>query len=385
MEHSRNPAIAAEIMIRFAENTGVTGTGKPRRYLWTDAFAVANFLELHTLTGCGIYKDLALRLVDQVHSVLGRHRDDDARSGWISGLAEEEGAAHPTAGGLRIGKILTERRLGEGLDRQLEWDRDGQYFHYLTKWMQALHLVSKKTGKEIYDSWARELAGAAHAGFVYRPAPGAPKLMYWKMSIDLSYPLITSMGHHDPLDGYITYLELRSPAGEELRRETAELEVFCRGRDWTTDDPLGIGGLMADSLRLARLMAAGVEVQRGLLEKMLSAAAQGLRHYILQKPTRQPAEYRLAFRELGLAIGLHAESSIGKYLGDLAQRMEDPDTAADALKTVSMYRDLATTIPQFWLVPANQQGAAWASHRDINMVMLATSLLPRGVLGEEEK
>ena len=32
------------------------------------------------------------------------------------------------------------------------------------------------------------------------------------MSIDLSYPLVPSMGQHDPLDGYITYLQLQSTA-----------------------------------------------------------------------------------------------------------------------------------------------------------------------------
>jgi hypothetical protein len=41
-------------------------------------------------------------------------------------------------GGLRIGKPLKERGANEPIDESLEWDRDGQYFHYLTKWMHAL-------------------------------------------------------------------------------------------------------------------------------------------------------------------------------------------------------------------------------------------------------
>ena len=47
----------------------------PRRYLWTDAFAVCNFLELYRHTSDE--KHLSLRLVDQVHSILGRHREDE--------------------------------------------------------------------------------------------------------------------------------------------------------------------------------------------------------------------------------------------------------------------------------------------------------------------
>jgi hypothetical protein len=104
---------------------------------------VCNFLELRRRTGAEEYKDLALRLVDQVHHVLGRHREDDKRTGWISGLGEEEGREHPTAGGLRIGKGMKERGPREAFDERLEWDRDGQYYHYLTKWMHALNRVSQ--------------------------------------------------------------------------------------------------------------------------------------------------------------------------------------------------------------------------------------------------
>lgn len=59
------------------------------------------------------FRALASRLVDQVHQVLGRHRNDDSRTGRIGGLDEELGEAHPTRGGLRIGKRLPERRTDE--------------------------------------------------------------------------------------------------------------------------------------------------------------------------------------------------------------------------------------------------------------------------------
>ncbi|MEM2352169.1 MAG: hypothetical protein QXT26_07155, partial [Thermoproteota archaeon] len=75
--------------------TGLTSNLKPGRYLWTDSFAVCNFLDLYRRK-CNI-------------RYLGRHREDDSRRGWISGLSEEEGWRHPTLGGLRIGKPLPER------------------------------------------------------------------------------------------------------------------------------------------------------------------------------------------------------------------------------------------------------------------------------------
>src|SRR3990167_4016494 len=101
---------AALLMRRFAERTGLTSDRPTQRYLWTDACAVCNFLGLARLTGERSYADLALRLVDQVHHVLGRYRADDTRAGWISGLGEQEAESHPTRGGLRIGKKLPERR-----------------------------------------------------------------------------------------------------------------------------------------------------------------------------------------------------------------------------------------------------------------------------------
>ncbi|MFB3886085.1 MAG: hypothetical protein ACE144_12720 [Thermodesulfobacteriota bacterium] len=90
-----------KIMTEFARLTGLSpAIGEPRRYLWTDAFAVCNFLGHYQETEDREFMDLALHLVDQVHRVLGRHRHDDPRTGWISGLDEEQGEKHPTRGGV---------------------------------------------------------------------------------------------------------------------------------------------------------------------------------------------------------------------------------------------------------------------------------------------
>ncbi|MCX8205588.1 MAG: hypothetical protein N3H31_08070, partial [Candidatus Nezhaarchaeota archaeon] len=150
--------VAEKLMLEFAHDTGLSSSLKPRRYLWTDAFAVCNFLELWRRRSNAKYLELALKLVDQVHYVLGRHREDDVREGWISGLSDEEGLKHPTIGGLRIGKPLPERKPDEPYDEELEWERDGQYYHYLTKWMRALDRVYRATGNETYMIWAIELA-----------------------------------------------------------------------------------------------------------------------------------------------------------------------------------------------------------------------------------
>jgi hypothetical protein len=376
--------IAVELMLRFAERTGLTGSGAPRRYLWTDAFAVCTFLGLTRVTGDGRYEELALRLVDRVHHTLGRHRRDDSRAGWISGLSPREGEAHPTQGGLRIGKDLPERRPGDLVNDQLEWERDGQYFHYLTKWMHALDQMTRTTGQAVFTQWARELAETAHDAFTHAKS-GAGLRMYWKMSIDLSRPLVSVMGHHDPLDGYVTCLQLRATASASsaptpspaLEVEAAGFRSMLDGRDLATADPLGIGGLLADAYRLAQLMGQGTSADDELLVRMLAAALSGLEHYVGQADLGQPATHRLAFRELGLAIGLHAvvllnRSAEGSFAG--------PQAARQQLDALMRYTDLRSRIQAFWLERAHQDAPTWTEHRDINAVMLATSLVPEGFL-----
>ncbi|MGZ4958695.1 MAG: hypothetical protein ACXV7J_05540, partial [Methylomonas sp.] len=180
--HDPRTQEAIELMTGFAERTGLSSERPQQRYLWTDAFAVCNFLGLARATGDKRYTEMALRLVDRVHHTLGQHRSDHVRRGWISGLKSQNGEAHPTIGGLRIGKTLPERRPDQAFDERLEWDRDGQYFHYLSKWMHALDQLARVTKKPQFNVWARELAATAHHAFSYLPTGDRSRRMYWKMS-----------------------------------------------------------------------------------------------------------------------------------------------------------------------------------------------------------
>jgi len=378
-----------DIMMEFAGLTGLMPVSPtPRRYLWTDAFAVCTFLELHRQTGDEEYKHLALNLVDQVHHVLGRHREDDKRSGWISGLSEEEGERHPTAGGLRIGKGMKERNRRESYDERLEWDRDGQYYHYLTKWIHTLNRVSRATGNPTYNEWAIELAKAAHARFTYLPSRRSAKRMYWKMSIDLSRPLVPSMGQHDPLDGLITYRQLqaaakryeKSTAGLDLESEIADMVQMCEGMTWDTDDPLGIGGLLCDAHRGAQLSAVLGAEENDLLLILLESSLRGLGHFARGSLLMSPADHRLAFRELGLSIGLRAVQRLQALIEAHPRLFGKGHPVHAKIKSLMRYQPLCEGIEKFWLDPASRENETWRAHREINMVMLATSLAPDGFL-----
>lgn len=216
-----------DIMQRFSTRTGLDNTEGcdpyTRRYLWTDAFAVANYLQLASSSKDAggesgsrdeekdeYYRLKALDVVESVHNSLGKFRKDDKNgreNQWLSGSS-----LHPTANGLRIGKSLNEKELGETYDSNTEWDKDGQYFHYLTKWMTALDIITRKTGETKYTEWAMELMKVAAKKFIHHDL-GRPA-MYWKMSIDLSRPQVLSQGASDPIDGYITLCQLLSTSNK---------------------------------------------------------------------------------------------------------------------------------------------------------------------------
>lgn len=371
--------LAIKLMKEFADSTGLTAQGPPRRYLWTDAFAVCTFLGLYRETNDRAYLELANKLVDQVHQVLGKYRVDDPRRGWISGLSEQEGERHPTCGGLRIGKTLNERRPNEPLNQRLEWERDGQYYHYLTKWMHALHSMWRETGDDRYQMWAVELAVAAQRAFTRKSVPGVPKRMVWKMSIDLSRELVSSMGQHDPLDGLVTCLELQSPESGDAKTDSglesaiAELTEISSHGDWVTEDPLGIGGLLDDASRLAQIVFnRGVE-QRALLRRILIATRSSLAAISWSPLLINPAERRLAFRELGLSIGFHG---LERVTGIVERDAELGEIAGNLLAD----RHFAMEIQDFWSNELHRSNNTWLDHRDINSVMLAASLVPQGYL-----
>jgi hypothetical protein len=126
------------------------------------------------------------------------------------------------------------------------------------------------------------------------------------------------MGQHDPLT-VSTYCEVQATGTAnspcDLSSEIDDMRRLCRGRrgpgSWATDDALGIGGLLCDASRLAQLTVAGGLTEPALLEDLLHSSLRGLEALLAQDPFRQRPERRLAFRELGLAIGLHAGGSRG--------------------------------------------------------------------------
>jgi len=358
---------ALSLMKRFAKRTGIANKNgtNTRRYLWTDAFALLNFLALKNLNKDEVYDDQALRLIKQVHYNLGKFAPDDSREGWISSLPEEKAENHPTIGGLRIGKKLPERKKEQLYDQRLEWDRDGQYYHYHTRWIHALlkagsHFESKKLSE-----WAAELSLTGSQFIIDKEGDLS---MYWKMSVDLSRPLVPVMGAHDPLEGLICALqakEISNSYKEDFDIYIEKLKKLCDRSDWGTDDALGIGSLLLNVISAAELEKK-IDLPDSISTKrLLRDAEQSLNAFYESYEYDKSADQRLAFRECGLSLGLRC---LEGNLDLIEQHGLIPNIDSEIWS-------LAREIEEYWLQKENTDVASFQDHLDINVVSLAASLL----------
>lgn len=367
----------------FLDRTGVTSDRPPRRYLWTDAYAVQSLLGLGALEADPRRNEEALRLVEAVHDVLGRPRPDAPGAGqWLGTDDPVLAHAHPTRGGLRIGKRLPERGPDERFDAQLEWERDGQYFHYLLPWMRALDQAARWLHVPRLNVWARELAVTAHAAFAHGARGRGSRRLYWKMSTDLRRPLVPSMGQHDALDAIVTYaslarsaFELGAPPGPSLEDELLDVADMIEPRALDTDDPLGLGALLLDAHMALELTAHDAFPAPDLVRPILAAALDGVQAYGASRALGLPASRRLPFRELGLSMGLRA---MGHTAAHMPRRAEVG--SAHLVSTLARLLPVAREIERFWLEPRHQSAPTYTAHLDINEVMLSVSLVAEGVL-----
>jgi hypothetical protein len=106
----------------------------------------------------------------------------------------------------------------------------------------------------------------------------------------------------------------------------------------------------------------------------------GLQSYAGGNPLGLPAEYRLAFRELGLSIGLHAVEKLQGLIEQTPRALDGKRRLSSRVESLRQYVPLSRLIEKHWIDPANWRAGIWMEHRDINRVMLATSLVPDGYL-----
>lgn len=120
--------------------------------------------------------------------------------------------------------------------------------------------------------------------------------------------------------------------------------------------------------------------QTGLLETMLDSSLKGLEYFVQINALNYPLDYRLAFRELGLSIGLRAVARLHGLIEERPGRFKNNRSLHQLTEMLLQYTPVLETIENFWLESDHRASKNWLEHRDINMVMLATSLAPDGFL-----
>lgn len=253
-----------------------------------------------------------------------------------------------------------------------------RFFHYLTQWAHALDQAARATSDPKLYLWGRELMHTAHRAFVH--GARGRKGMFWKLSTDLSRPLVSATGHHDPLDGLATCAELEATARElrfprvpSLMAAMDDFGQMVAPEGLATSDPLGLGGLLVATCRLVLLEP----VNQPVIASLIASAVVSMQAFLAHSDLRAPAEHRLAFRELGLTIGLAGASVLRTE--PWISRLDDEGRSG--LADLTRYSPLRERLESFWLAPEHQRTAMWREHQDIDDVMLATSLVPDGFLG----
>ena len=149
---------------------------------------------------------------------------------------------------------------------------------------------------------------------------------------------------------------------------------MCYPAAWPSDDPLGIGGLLTDTWWVTQLLGlpnADAERVRPLLRQLVEASLVSLEAFARSSPLRRPVEQRLAFRELGLAIGLRACEAFLAAAGGPAAEL-----GASAMRGLARHGPMADRITETWSSSEARATSIWKDHEDINDVMLATALIP---------
>ncbi|KAJ5803271.1 uncharacterized protein N7503_005721 [Penicillium pulvis] len=287
--------------------------GHRGRYLWTDAFGVINLLTMHhEYSRAGgdngsddRYIQLARRLIETVHDVLGRTRDGASR---LPGATE----SNPLGGGLRIGK--TDEHGS---------DCDGQYHHYLTVWMFALNRMAMASGDMKYNRQAVNLARAIHPKFFVDRSAARPR-MIWKMSMDLSKSLVSSEGNLDPIDGFVVFRILQATAamagdGEVLAEEIGDYKRVMerKGEHFVSSDTLDLGMTLWTVHWFSEKENWASNLATRCFEQLYNL-------FEIDRYLARNIKYRLAFREFGTCMGSQCQS----------QQTTDKERAVD-LKTWS--------------------------------------------------
>jgi hypothetical protein len=189
---------------------GDSVTGK-RRYLWTDAFGVLNYvalseaaLEHEHADKSRDYLNAASKLIDDVFNTLGAPKS--------ASFPMQKRAIDGGYKGLRIGKVQSKIMTDNGMTF------DGMYWHYLDKFIFALLRFYSSSGDTTALVRATQLIQDLHPAFF---VPGAG--YRWKVNVDLSsIPGAGVSPSHDCVSAWVVF-NIAKALGADVSSEIDDL------------------------------------------------------------------------------------------------------------------------------------------------------------------
>ncbi|MGZ4856967.1 MAG: hypothetical protein ACXVZU_01225, partial [Methanobacteriaceae archaeon] len=79
-------------------------------------------------------------------------------------------------------------------------------------------------------------------------------------------------------------------------------------------------------------------------------------------------------------IGLKCIKNLQRLINNNSDVFSLKSSLKEHVEALIEYVPISEKIEQFWLYSKNRHSSNWIAHREINMVMLATSLVPEGFL-----
>ena len=233
----------------------------------------------------------------------------------------------------------------------------------------ALNRFSIISGEIEYNDMAISMAESILAKFMTGTSATRPRI-FWKMSMDLSRPLVASEGNLDPIDGYLTYKLLRSTHGVDssiIGKETVLLKKIVDSKvdDYDSSDALDIGM----TLWTAHWFNPEEEWARRLTRRALAC----LKVLIQNKRFDGSTARRLAFREFGTALGVNSVV-MGKTVEEGLYR-EDELVDAEVRKLpdqICAAWEQASLVP----TPTQEMQGRMAELMPITAVVYASTLIP---------
>ena len=377
-------------------------------YLWTSSYGLLRMLFLYRKNG--IEKEEIEQYIKRVHSVLGKNAFTNEklsdtikfRLEWLKDYDIEilevfKEDIDPLLGSLRIGK-----------HEQNNDEEPGIYLHYTTKWIYALIKASQILQNKIYLFQACNIMLTMSEKNVF---PGTNNKYPRKMDQELQEPLQMTEISHDPLDVFISLLNLIISLNKNminikpyniknknekkinkvreiyinllikaLEKNIPRISEYNKNpKSLITNDTLGIGFLLTSCYKIRIIINkirskmldtvfTKMSYKKNKFIKLINSLYQNLL-FVSENCMREYCNFKKneinddAYRWFGISIGLRATKMLEQKFLKKSKNKEE----TELIKKLSDFYSLRNDIHNNYNTTSFKRGN-WEEHKDISIV-----------------